>query len=235
MPAPPTTTSPTASDEGKAGSQVAGASQAPQRRGTDPPPEDRIPITLIAKDTMSKVFKWGMIPEGYCWKSGPDYHKDQYLCKWKTRALERTLTLNDLYLHLHMKNHDGVTFIDTISAQLKRRRQELTQATPDHPVDEMALYYDMVGDCPKGRVYSIGSLGNRKRSYDELGASTSQKAMVPRSKFDNIADQLRQEQQQQVQMDPVDPLQHDNIDRERKDWVVETDWRYLGDKQLGET
>ncbi|KAK9124192.1 hypothetical protein Sjap_013794 [Stephania japonica] len=45
------------------------------------------------------------------------------------------------------------------------------------------------GDCPKGRVYSLGSLESRKRIYDDLGASTSQEPMVPR--FDNIADQLR--------------------------------------------
>ncbi|KAK9145230.1 hypothetical protein Sjap_005133 [Stephania japonica] len=66
-----------------------------------------------------------------------------------TRASERTLTVNDLYLHLHTENHDEVTFIDTRSArfyaQLECRRQELTQATPDQPVDEMALYYDVVG------------------------------------------------------------------------------------------
>ncbi|KAK9154291.1 hypothetical protein Sjap_001771 [Stephania japonica] len=141
-----------------------------------------------------------------------------------TRASERTLTVNDLYLHLHTKNHDGVTFVDTISArfyaQLERRRQELTQATPDQSVDEMALYYDV-------------------------------DSMVPRSEFDNIANQLRQvvafmqsqfgmtidragpsqlpppsppplqEQQQHVQMDPADPVQHDDVNRERQDWVVE--------------
>ncbi|KAK9145109.1 hypothetical protein Sjap_005012 [Stephania japonica] len=34
-----------------------------------------------------------------------------------TRAFERTLTVNDLYLHLYMKNHDEVTFIDTRSTR----------------------------------------------------------------------------------------------------------------------
>ncbi|KAK9085600.1 hypothetical protein Sjap_026011 [Stephania japonica] len=51
-------------------------------------------------------------------------------------------------------------------AQLESRRQELTQATLDRPVDEMALYYDMVGDCTKGRVYGLRSLGSMKRRID---------------------------------------------------------------------
>ncbi|KAK9155358.1 hypothetical protein Sjap_002838 [Stephania japonica] len=72
--------------------------------------------------------------------------------------------------------------------------------------------------------------------------------MVLRSKFDDIANQLRQvaafmqsqfgmnmdgagpsqppppppqEQQQQVHMDPTDPLRHDDVDQERQDWL----WR----------
>ncbi|KAK9123585.1 hypothetical protein Sjap_013187 [Stephania japonica] len=79
MHAPPTTVSPAASDEGITGSQVAGTQRAPQRKGANPPPEHRIPITLIVNNTqlhpshkcarrMSKVFKRGMIPGGYCWK-----------------------------------------------------------------------------------------------------------------------------------------------------------------------
>ncbi|KAK9144303.1 hypothetical protein Sjap_004206 [Stephania japonica] len=59
-------------------------------------------------------------------------------------------------------------------------------------MDEMALHYDVVGDCPKGRVFGLGSLGSWKRKYDDLGASTSQEPMVPCLKFDNIAKQLRQ-------------------------------------------
>ncbi|KAK9152821.1 hypothetical protein Sjap_000301 [Stephania japonica] len=109
--------------------------------------------------------------------------------------------------------------------------QELAQATPDQ-----------LGDCPKGRAYGLGSLGSRKRRYDDLGASTSLEPMVPRSKFDNIVDQLKtgcgvhaepiwvtmdgaglsqqppppQERQQQEQMDPTDPLQHDDVDRRER-------------------
>ncbi|KAK9085479.1 hypothetical protein Sjap_025890 [Stephania japonica] len=32
---------------------------------------------------MTKVFKRWMIPEGYCWKSVPPHHKDQYWRQWK--------------------------------------------------------------------------------------------------------------------------------------------------------
>ncbi|KAK9094223.1 hypothetical protein Scep_025692 [Stephania cephalantha] len=106
-------------------------------------------------------------------------------------------TVNELYLHLHTINHDGVTFIDTRSerfyAKLQRKRQELTQATPDQPVDDEAVYYNVAGECPKGRVYGLGSLGRKNRIYADPGASTSQlPEMVPRSEFDSVADQLRQ-------------------------------------------
>ncbi|KAK9118976.1 hypothetical protein Scep_017069 [Stephania cephalantha] len=36
-------------------------------------------------------------------------------------------------------------------AKLQRRRQELTQTTPDQPVDDEAVYYKVAGECPKGR------------------------------------------------------------------------------------
>ncbi|KAK9112114.1 hypothetical protein Scep_019633 [Stephania cephalantha] len=55
------------------------------------------------------------------------------------------------------------------------------------------MYYDVAGECPKGRVYGLGSLGRKKRKYVDPGASTSQvPPMVPRSEFDNVAEQLRQ-------------------------------------------
>ncbi|KAK9157469.1 hypothetical protein Scep_004043 [Stephania cephalantha] len=60
------------------------------------------------------------------------------------------------------------------TAKLQRRRQELTQTIPDQPVDDEALYYKVAGECPKGRVYGLGSLGRKKRRYADPGASTSQ-------------------------------------------------------------
>ncbi|KAK9095116.1 hypothetical protein Scep_026585 [Stephania cephalantha] len=59
-------------------------------------------------------------------------------------------------------------------AKLQRRRQELTQTTPDQQVDDEAVYYKVAGECPKGRVYSLRSLGRKKRRYVDPDASTSQ-------------------------------------------------------------
>ncbi|KAK9140488.1 hypothetical protein Scep_010169 [Stephania cephalantha] len=116
--------------------------------------------------------------------------------KLKTHTSETPPTGNELYLHLQIVNHDGVTFIDTRSerfyAKLQMRRQELTQATPDQPVDDEAVYYNVAGEFLKGRVYGLGSLGRKKRRYADPGASTSQlPQMVPRSEYDSVAEQLR--------------------------------------------
>ncbi|KAK9101130.1 hypothetical protein Scep_024560 [Stephania cephalantha] len=93
------------------------------------------------------------------------------------------VTPNDVFLHVHTKDHDGVTFIDSRSrvAKLVRRREEHTQATPDQPIDEEQLYYDAAGVCPKGRVYGLGSLARKTRRYADPGASTSPEPMVRRS------------------------------------------------------
>ncbi|KAK9111687.1 hypothetical protein Scep_019206 [Stephania cephalantha] len=114
----------------------------------------------------------------------------------QTNTSETPPTVNEVYLHLHTVNHDGVTFIDTRSeqfyAKLQRRRLELTQATPDQQVDDEAVYLNVAGECPKGRVYGLGSLGRKKRRYADPGASTSQMPeMVPRSEFNSVAEQLR--------------------------------------------
>ncbi|KAK9160806.1 hypothetical protein Syun_007147 [Stephania yunnanensis] len=57
--------------------------------------------------------------------------------------------------------------------KVQRRHQELTQTTPDQPVDDEAVYYKVAGECPKGRVYGLGSLGRKKRRYVDGDASTS--------------------------------------------------------------
>ncbi|KAK9086667.1 hypothetical protein Syun_029061 [Stephania yunnanensis] len=62
-----------------------------------------------------------------------------------------------------------------IPEQLQRRRQELTQTTPDQPVDNEAVYYKVSGDYPKGCVYSLRSLWRKKRIYVDPDASTSQR------------------------------------------------------------
>ncbi|KAK9151213.1 hypothetical protein Syun_009522 [Stephania yunnanensis] len=75
---------------------------------------------------------------------------------------------------------DGVCHIKSsmlerlLVAKLQRRSQELTQTTPDQPVDDEVVYYKVAGDCPKGCVYSLRSLWRKKRRYVDPDASTSQ-------------------------------------------------------------
>ncbi|KAK9132664.1 hypothetical protein Scep_012192 [Stephania cephalantha] len=106
------------------------------------------------------------------------------------------VTPNDVFLHVHMKDHNGLTFIDSISAQfhakLVKRCEEYTQATPNQPIDEEQFYYDATGVCPKGRVYGLESLAGKNRRYADPGASTSQESMVRCSEFDAVAQRLAQ-------------------------------------------
>ncbi|KAK9088684.1 hypothetical protein Scep_027766 [Stephania cephalantha] len=104
------------------------------------------------------------------------------------------VTPNDVFLHVHTKDHDGATFIDSRSAwfhaELVRRREEHTHATPDQPIDEKQLYYDATGECSKGRVYGLGSLAKRKRRYEDLGASMSREPMMRHSELDAVVQRL---------------------------------------------
>ncbi|KAK9163007.1 hypothetical protein Syun_003909 [Stephania yunnanensis] len=76
--------------------------------------------------------------------------------------------------------YDGVCHIKSsllkglLVAKLQRRRQKLTQTTPDQPVNDETVYYKVAGDCPKGCVYSLRSLWRKKRRYVDPDASTSQ-------------------------------------------------------------
>ncbi|KAK9121589.1 hypothetical protein Syun_019206 [Stephania yunnanensis] len=77
---------------------------------------------------------------------------------------------NDPYFELEI-----LRFLEEIeSAKLQRIRQEVTQTTPDQPVDDEAVYYKVVGECSEGRVYGLWSLGRKKRRYTDPDASTSQ-------------------------------------------------------------
>ncbi|KAK9169401.1 hypothetical protein Syun_001541 [Stephania yunnanensis] len=84
------------------------------------------------------------------------------------------VTLNDVFLHVYMKDHDGVTFTDNRLArfhvELVKRHEEHTQATPDRSINEKQLYYNAAGEYSKGRVYGISSLAKRKRRYEDPGA-----------------------------------------------------------------
>ncbi|KAK9166753.1 hypothetical protein Scep_001944 [Stephania cephalantha] len=107
------------------------------------------------------------------------------------------VTPNDVFLHVHTKDHDGVTFIDSrssrfyVTVKLVRRREQHTQDTPDQSIDEEQLYYDAAEECPKGRVYGLGSLAKRNRRYDP-GASTSRELMVRSSELDVVVQRLAQ-------------------------------------------
>ncbi|KAK9104728.1 hypothetical protein Scep_021572 [Stephania cephalantha] len=132
---------------------------------------------------------------------GPSKHTGgtQYFQTYEN-ALDRNaddeVTPNDVFLHVHTKDHDGVTFIDNRSArfyaELVRRREEHTQATSDQPIDEKQLYYDAIGECSKGRVYGLGSLAKRKRRYEDPGTSTFREPMVRRSELDAVVQRLAQ-------------------------------------------
>ncbi|KAK9105048.1 hypothetical protein Scep_021892 [Stephania cephalantha] len=74
---------------------------------------------------------------------------------------------------------DNVQGYVNVTAKLQRRRQELTQTTPDQPVDDEAVYYKVASDCPKGCVYSLRSLWRKKRRYVDPDASTSQSTISP--------------------------------------------------------
>ncbi|KAK9169358.1 hypothetical protein Syun_001498 [Stephania yunnanensis] len=98
--------------------------------------------------------------------------------------------------------------------RLQSRRQELTQATPEQSVDDEAVYLNVAGECSKGRVYGLGSVGRKKRRYGTPGASTSQTPdVVPRAEFDVVAEQLRKvmnfmQHRLGMDMDEIDLAQH---------------------------
>ncbi|KAK9118841.1 hypothetical protein Scep_016934 [Stephania cephalantha] len=76
--------------------------------------------------------------------------------------------------------------------ELVRRCDEHTQATPDQLIDEEQLYCDVVGECPKGRVYGLRLHAKRKRTYEDPDVSTSRESMVRCSKFDVVLQRLAQ-------------------------------------------
>ncbi|KAK9123500.1 hypothetical protein Sjap_013102 [Stephania japonica] len=103
-------------------------------------------------------------------------------------------SVNDLYLHLHTVNHDRTTFIDTRSERFyDRLRADVGSdpATPEQSVDDEAVYLNVAGECSKGRVYGLGSVGRKKRRYGTPGASTSQTPDVVRGRVRCRCEQLR--------------------------------------------
>ncbi|KAK9155111.1 hypothetical protein Sjap_002591 [Stephania japonica] len=94
-------------------------------------------------------------------------------------------SVNDLYLHLHTVNHDGTTFIDTRSERFYVSSERTSGGDPSYTeqsVDDEAVYLNVAGECSKGRVYGLGSVGRKKRRYGTPGASTSQTPDVVRGR-----------------------------------------------------
>ncbi|KAK9105157.1 hypothetical protein Scep_022001 [Stephania cephalantha] len=153
------------------------------------------PLEVCAR-RMTKIFKRGMITEGYCWKSLPDHQKDIYWERWKVwRVDARAPRLGmrpDFVTNEAWNRYRGYWASADFKAELVRRREEHTQATPNRSIDEKQLYYDAVGECSKERVYGLVSLAKRKRRYEDPDASTSREPMVRRSKLDAVVQRLAQ-------------------------------------------
>ncbi|KAK9102186.1 hypothetical protein Sjap_019440 [Stephania japonica] len=94
----------------------------------------------------------------------------------RSDSSETPPSVNDLYLHLHTVNHDRrhSSILDRSGSMLRSGRREATRATPEQSVDDEAVYLNVAGECSKGRVYGLGSVGRKKRRYGTPGASTSQ-------------------------------------------------------------
>ncbi|KAK9102889.1 hypothetical protein Sjap_020143 [Stephania japonica] len=135
----------------------------------EPPRVHGIPIRLIANDTE-------LHPSHFCARRMKKVFKRWMIPEgycWKS-------------MPLIIKTNIGA------NGRLQRRCQELTQATPDQSVDDEVVYLNVAGECPKGRVYGLGSLGRKKRRYADPGASTSEMPdLVPRAEFNVVAEQLR--------------------------------------------
>ncbi|KAK9090529.1 hypothetical protein Sjap_023706 [Stephania japonica] len=100
------------------------------------------------------------------------------------RSSETPPSVNDLYLHLHTVNHDRrhSSILDR-AVLCSRADVGSDPATPEQSVDDEAVYLNVAGECSKGRVYGLGSVGRKKWRYGTPGASTSQTPdVVPRAR-----------------------------------------------------
>ncbi|KAK9132412.1 hypothetical protein Scep_011940 [Stephania cephalantha] len=175
-------------------------SAAPQEGRGDTPHIVRFPITIEARsekashNRKSQKGSPGTSPSKHTGGT-PSFRTYEDILALD-KAEDDEVTPNDVFLHVHTKDHDGVTFIDNRSAQfhakLVRRREEHTQATPYHLIDKEQLYYDAAGVCPIGRVYGFGLLARKTRRYADPSSSTSQEPMVRRSEFDAVVQRLAQ-------------------------------------------
>ncbi|KAK9104944.1 hypothetical protein Scep_021788 [Stephania cephalantha] len=242
MPATPSIASPAPS--GRSHKAMGAPARAPQRRNGAPSqpllqsPFHQLPQQHLRRDEEARPVLYGaLMHELRALGVRPDIVTDE---AWIRYYYE--VTPNDVFLHVHTKDHDGVDSRSVqFHAKLVRRREEHTQATPNQPIDEKQLYYDAAGVCLKGRVCGLGSFARKKRRYAypvvqrlaqfeafvqsqlgmsiDFGANTSQAPPPPPP----------QEHHQQVGMDPAcsPQQQHDDDDKDNPDWVNE---EHLGDE-----
>ncbi|KAK9109951.1 hypothetical protein Sjap_018011 [Stephania japonica] len=90
--------------------------------------------------------------------------------------------------------HGGgsVSFATTQERLAPERTSEATRATPEQSVDDEAVYLNVAGECSKGRVYGLGSVGRKKRGDTELLVLARRDAGCGAAgEFDVVAEQLR--------------------------------------------
>ncbi|KAK9169405.1 hypothetical protein Syun_001545 [Stephania yunnanensis] len=66
------------------------------------------------------------------------------------------VTPNDVFLHVHTKYHDGVTFISRAHEEAGGAHSGYTGLAND----EKQLYYDAAGKCSKGACFRVEPVGN---------------------------------------------------------------------------
>ncbi|KAK9128754.1 hypothetical protein Syun_017551 [Stephania yunnanensis] len=147
-------------------------------------PRGRIEVELSDESCALKVVAYGSIAEDII-----SLNAQEIMTKTMARALPMRGSRTEPITSVHDLAHEEIDRIvvrqfkfeesrleqiQDLEAKLQRRRQELTQTTPDQPVDDEVVYYKVAGECPKGRVYDLGSLGRKKRIYADADASTSQ-------------------------------------------------------------
>ncbi|KAK9166393.1 hypothetical protein Scep_001584 [Stephania cephalantha] len=87
-----------------------------------------------------------------------------------------------LFNYTSTKGHDNVNFVDERSCKLnedyEKRLQEMTQASPDVPVDENELFYEISPRDRKGCIYGLGSYA--RPAHNRGGTSSSQAGEILR-------------------------------------------------------
>ncbi|KAK9158867.1 hypothetical protein Scep_005441 [Stephania cephalantha] len=125
---------------------------------------------------------------GTCGQDGQVHIYDLLTGQWTASFQAAADTVNGFCFHPHLpmaassSGHRRFGMPDDLDEDfglsilnaLQRRRQELTQTTPDQLVDDEAVYYKVAGDCPKGCVYGLRSLWRKNKRYVDPDASTSQ-------------------------------------------------------------